>query len=162
MKYQDKIVNKTLTFNLSEEEILEKARTATVARQDLRKKLAEFDVAKSKFKNEIAELEDIRDVNLDLVHEEKEERRVDCIERRNFESGEVEYLFNGEIMHKRPMMIEERQVEMPIQQRQPGRMDKDKMRKHLAAVPATNEQKEIRDVIREETSGKTKKNPLDT
>lgn len=116
----------------------------------------EFDSVKKRFKGKIETQEsDLADV-LRTIREGEEVRLVECIERKDYQRHIVEYIYEGEVMEERAMTIDERQTEMKLVENPTTVVTKDgereKMQRHL-----TKEQKELRDVMREETSKKTAK-----
>lgn len=109
---QEKEVERYLTFILTEDEVRSKGIEAANVAYELGKKESEFDEVKKEWKKKIdrdeAELKGI----LSTIRAGKEDRHVKCLERKNFETHTVQYIYDGYVMFERPMEEHEMQFEM--------------------------------------------------
>lgn len=152
---QEKEIEKYLNFKLTEEDFAEKGKEAGKLAGEFGKLEAEFDGIKREWKEKLESKETELSLVLGTIRRGDEDRKVKCIEQKDFVQHVVNYIFDGEIMHTRPMELNERQMELVRTPDIEKSSEKQAMTMHLATGndPVN---KDVKDVIREETSKKTK------
>lgn len=134
-----KTVKRPLPFNLTDAEKatrgLEAAKLNTdIAQLTIEKKMATEEYS-AKIKDRTARRNDL----LTQIDDGKENREVECVEVKNFESNKVEYYFEGEKITERDLTEEDKQLELDEASAKKGA--KKLKEKQLAAKPQTAEQK---------------------
>jgi len=109
--YQDTVVDETLIFPLAEKERANLADDMVKLNNTKRDKEREFDILKKKFKNEISDLAASIEAVLDVI-ENGEECVVTCTKRVHFDRGEVEFIYNGQVMKTRKITDKERNPQL--------------------------------------------------
>ena len=109
---EEKSVDRDLTFILTEDDFSAKGKLAGRLSADLNKSRNEFESVKKDWKGKIEEKEGELSSVLATIRRGEEVRRVKCIERKDYNSNIVHYIFNGEVMHERPLEINERQMRL--------------------------------------------------
>lgn len=161
---QEKQIEKYLNFKLTEQDFADKGKDGGKLAGELNDLEAQFDAVKKQWKEKIDTKQAELDVVLTTIRRGNEDRKVICIEQKDFVGHVVNYIFNGEIMHQRPMEMNERQLELVKSPNVVKIDEKQAMSNHLKrqanadthAPAPTQEQKDIKDVMREETNRKTK------
>lgn len=93
------------------------------------------------------------------VRDGLEEKNVECTVVMNYEANEVEYWFEGKVVEKRDMVPEDRQQDLALET--PIKKGRGKKQKAEDEEVFESREEEVRDVIKMETSRKTKRTPLD-
>jgi hypothetical protein len=153
---QEKVIEKYLNFKLTEEDFADKGKEAGKISGELNKLEAEFDRIKKEWKEKIEEQEAALSLIHSTIRRGDEDRKVICVEQKDFAKYVVNYVFNGEIMHSRPMEMSERQMELVTDIKTVEKAnEKATMQEHLR-VASDPKAQEVKDVMREETNKKTK------
>jgi len=151
----EKVVAKDLDFKLIQEEFAEKGKLAAEVAREVGALESKFADVKKDFKARI----DIQSGKLDnilrIIRQGFETRRVDCLEQKNFKEGVCRYIFKGKVMLERPLEKHEYQIPLAFEDNTAG-VAKEKEREAMG-VFLNPPDREIMDVMREETSFKTKK-----
>lgn len=113
MKTSRKIF-KEIAFALTDSELITKAKTAAVLSKEIdQKENALKDYVKVEKEN-IKKLDFEKRRNLKLVREGKEDRVVEVNQLMDYAEGKISYVYQGEVVEERVMTVEERQVEMQL------------------------------------------------
>lgn len=147
--------HRVLTFSLTNDEIADRVARAVKLRSQIADIEAEADDAKQVFKGRVAEKTGELSKLYGIEATRQEDRLVNCTERRDFNLGLVQYVFNGTVMEERTMTVGERQTEMkPVLQ--------DNKNVHERTDGQEEPQaSDISDVIREETRRSSKHSAVD-
>lgn len=156
-------VSKEFMFKLTESESNEKGKNAAALRQEVKDLELQFEEVKETWKAKIKTREAKRDELLDVVHAQEEKRIVDSILVKDFESKEIQYWFEGEIVEKRTMTANEMQGDLPLQDAAKAKAVRQKIEKQdpIAAAQADGDRTEIAEVHKLETSRHTKNSAVD-
>lgn len=147
-------VTKAFNFPLTETELAEKARKSGALKHELLELTEEQKKKNGEMKRRIADKQSELDTVLRAQHEGEEERTVSCTMRKNYDKLTVQYIFQDKIMQERAMTLEERQLDLEEARR---KREKDQAKVAQAKATPTSKQAELKQVIREETNVKTKK-----
>ena len=148
---QEKVIEKDLNFKLTEEDFADKGKEAGKIAGELNKLNIEFDKVKKEWKDKLNRKESELSIILGTIRRGDEDRRVKCVERKDFNNHVVEYIFNGDVMHSREMKMDERQMELVKGGKEVSKdNEKAAMQEQLS-----DDQKDVRDVINMETNKKT-------
>lgn len=102
-KIEEFDVKETLVFDLTDPELLEIGKNVATLSAEKRMKEAALKTYTADRKDEIKGLEaDIR-FNVKLIEVRKQGREVDCIMRKDYTRGIVQYIFNGVVMKERSL-----------------------------------------------------------
>lgn len=110
----ERTVVRELVFDLTDQEYVEKGKLAGQQRTRLLAVDDELEEAKKRAKLEKEKAERELNLTLSTLSSGKEARSVECIERKDFAAGKVEYYYMGVVMAERVMEPHERQGEMAI------------------------------------------------
>lgn len=156
--YSDEVIEKDLNFKLTEDDFSTKGKEAGKLAGELRELEIEFDGVKKAWKEKLGTKEGELASVLGTIRRGDEDRRVKCVERKDYNNHEVLYIFQGQVMHKREMKMEERQMTM-VKNHTEGVEAPKSFREQLNEVtpqaPVDSKTKDIREVMREETNKKT-------
>jgi hypothetical protein len=154
-KLKGKLVTREVEIGLDEktraklaEELGEKLKAKT--KLDL-----EFADVKAKWKERITPVSDRVAAIENFLENGKEKKTVECLQVKNFESGRMEWLFEGKIVDHRPLTDVDHQEEIALKTKR-GRTKENSVK----AVQPT-EDEEISNVRKLETSKKTKHTATD-
>ena len=153
---QEKQIEKYLNFKLTEEDFADKGKDAGKLAGELGKLEAEFDGIKRQWKEKIEAKQTELDIILTTIRRGDEDRKVLCVEQKDFREHVVNYIFDGEIMHSRPMEMNERQMELVKMDREVSKENEKESMEAQLKVANDPQKNDIKDVMREETSKKTK------
>lgn len=107
-KIEEFDVKETLVFDLTDTELLEIGKNVATLSAEKRQKEAALKSYTADRKDEIKGLEaDIR-FNVKLIEVRKQGKEVDCIMRKDYTRGIVQWLFNGTVMKERGLESHER------------------------------------------------------
>lgn len=110
----ERSVVRDLVFDLTDPEYVEKGKLAGQQRRALVVIEDQLEGAKKQAKLDTERAESALNLTLHVLASGKEARSVECIERKDFGLGKVEYYFDGVCMEERPLEPHERQQEMAI------------------------------------------------
>lgn len=147
---EERVVDRPLTFELTEDDYSRLGKDAGEAAHELRSIGGEFEKVKKTWKENIDAADGRLVQILSTIREGKEKRQVKCIERKDFQNSRVDYIFDGEIMESRAMYDSERQAEFTLTK--PGQKAKD-----VEFERAEPKSEDVGAVIKEETSRRSKK-----
>lgn len=153
---QEAKIQRVLTFLLTNDEIAERVTRAVKLRSQIAEIETEADDAKQVFKGRIAEKTGELSKLYGIEATRQEERLVNCLERRDFSLGMVQYLFDGKVMEERTMTAGERQTEM-----KPVLADNKNAEERTDGAEPEAQPSDIGDVIREETRRGSKHSSVD-
>lgn len=163
-------VTREFTFKLTETEIVEKMRGAKNWSQEVTALSLKFEEMKENMKAKLTAAQSKERDLLAVAYAEEEKRTVDCVMVRNYESKEVEYWFEGEILEKRTMTPNELQVEADFtKQEKKARAIRQKIEQPIKPDPvaaahakqSNGMSEEIAEVRRLETGRNTKSSAVD-
>lgn len=160
-------LTKEFIFKLTDTELKERGQVAAKARAGAAAFELQFEEVKETWKAKIKVQENLRDAALDVIHAGDEKRSVEATMVKNFNSGEVEYWYEGAILERRVMTEPEKQMEITDLQKtgKKARAVRQKLQKIDPTSPQANgltqEQIETGQVIKEETSRRTKLSSVD-
>lgn len=100
-KVEDFEVKETLIFDLTDAELLNIAKTTSLLAVEKRSKEAVLKQIVEDKKEEIKGLESDIKINLKLIETGKQGREVECIMRKNYTRGIVQYIYAGKVMKER-------------------------------------------------------------
>jgi hypothetical protein len=168
-------VTKEYEFDLSVEEIRVKAERAAELSADVRAKRAEAEEYRKAQQNimkamdaEVENLEQELHQTLALVKAKKERRAEMVVMVKNFEKKTVEFYHGDLLMESRTMTAEELQADLPLEKPKKRSKELTGAQKTYSGVPKESELPpehrealETQDVIRQETSKRTKLSAVD-
>lgn len=156
---QDTVVEEFLDFKLTEDDFAEKGKEAGRTSGELSQLENQFDTVKKDWKEKIENKEGELSVILRTIRAGTEKRKVKCIKQKDFQAHMVRWIFDGQVMHERAMELNERQMELvktkTLGQVQGEVNEKEAMKAQMAS--GDPKARELREVMREETNKKTKK-----
>lgn len=174
------LMQKTIAFALTPDEIRARAEAAANFANQLAEEDKRFEEVKRDWRAKLTDIAAKRDTNLASIREGKELRNVEVTLVKNYDENRMEYWFEGKMMEEREMKPEERQQgfdEIP-----PTKTNKKGLKAQRAEsdakammmpgatgekaprdiTEATNDaQQDTADVIKMETSKKTKRSAVD-
>ena len=103
-----------LIFTLTEHEYAEKGKAAGKLRGKLSEVEAKFSDIKKEWKGKVDEKQIELNNILEAMRAGKEERVVECTQRKNFDRNIVQYLYKGKVLKERPLEPHERQLAMKL------------------------------------------------
>lgn len=148
-------ISKKLTFELTQEEIANKGRDAAKLSKELFELELDFDDVKKAWKARISAKSQELSKTLKVIDAGTEDREVVCTCRKDYDSLTVQYIYGGKLMEERAMSIEERQLELDFEKKKRQKEAQAKLKESESERPS-DAQRELRDVIREETNAKKK------
>lgn len=119
------LTNKELAFPLSADDYKRIGEEAANISLDITSDEMQLKQIVSERKEIIAGKYGALSAKLKIIHDGKEVRMVDCVERKNFTLNKIEYLFNGIVIEERPMEYGERQTVIDFKSRAAGDHDLD-------------------------------------
>lgn len=167
---QTRKIEKELEFTLTQEEIAEKGKQAAKYAQEQGEMERQFDKVKKEWTGKINKLEIAVSNELSVIRSGKELRMVECTEEKNFEKKTVRYIWKGKTMLERDMTLNETQMAMEttIKTRKPSEKKPEQLKatvkEHVEAKTGkkvNGKGEEIAEVIKQETSAKTKHSSVD-
>lgn len=154
-------VTKEFTFDLTPEESQKRLAAAGALHAEITKLDEEFKEVKAHWKSKIQTRTDARNEILVAGETGKEARVVDAIMVKDYTSKEIQYWVDGEVKESRTMTAEEMQMELG-ESRPRGKKQKLDSTANLSGMVATpTEGEEIGNVIKMETSKRTKHSAVD-
>lgn len=102
-KIEDFDVKENLIFDLTDAELLGLAKQTSLLSVQKRTKEGELKQIVENKKDEIKGLQYDINFNLKLIETGKQGREVDCIMRKDYTRGIVQYIFNGNVMKERAL-----------------------------------------------------------
>jgi hypothetical protein len=103
-------VIRTFPVKLTDPELLDRAKRAGQYRGELSALCVEFDDLKRKMKSQIELKEQELNQMLNVVQSGVEERTELCKQEKNYDSGVMEFYYQGAMVDSRPLSHEERQL----------------------------------------------------
>lgn len=157
-----RLVTRLLSFTLTDEEKSARGLEAANLNHKVAEKTIEKKIAVDEFSAMIKDLTARRNTLLNQIKTGTEKRDVECTEVKNFDANKVEYWFDGEKLEERDMTTFDRQLELEEQKGALKKAEK-KSEAHAGAtvVPPKEAASDVKDVIREETSRKSKNSAVD-
>lgn len=160
---------KKLDFDLTDEEISEKAQSVSEKWIYIGQQKAKLKEIKGQYNERIKKAEDEIDRLTEQIVEGKQEKEVEATQVKNYDDNTVEFWYEGEMKASRSMEEKDRQQDLDEQKtalRNEAKKRKtesqEKKRKGLKVVSSDDaEEGEVSEVIKEETSRKTKRSALD-
>ena len=97
------------------------------------------------------------------VNAGSEERSEECIMVKDYDANEIQWWLNDEIVDRREMTAEDRQLDLEAQQSdyKDAKPGKKKRKTQLEVLASQTPQEDVADVIKEETSRRTKRSSVD-
>ena len=108
-KVEEIDARENLIFDLTDADILKIADIVANISKELREKEAKLHAIQKDMKDSIKGLESDLRFHHKLIETKKEGRDVDCVCRKNYTRGIVQYVFNGVVMKERAMDSYEQQ-----------------------------------------------------
>jgi len=152
----EEVVEESLEFVLTEEDFSEKGKEAGKLGGELNKINNDFDLVKKEWKDKIESKEHELESVLRTIRDGKEKRKVKCVKQKDFQNYTVNWIFDGEVMHSRPMELHERQMELKVVNAGAA-TSRETEKKAIAEQLVVGQANDVRDVMREETNRKTKR-----
>lgn len=107
-KIEEFDVKENLVFDLTDAELLQISKTVAALSREKREKESHLKAYTSDRKDEIKGLDaDIR-FNIKLIEVGKQGRDTDCIMRKDYTRGIIQWIFNGKVMKERGLEAHER------------------------------------------------------
>jgi hypothetical protein len=154
------IVSKTFEFALTQEESDNLGKKAASISMNILATELNFKEVKADWNAKIKTMKAERDTLSKAITDGKEERTVDAVLVKDYTAKEIKFYFDGAVIEARTMTTEESQMELEEHLKKQSRGKKQK----LQLVKNTNgneAESEIGDVIKEETSRRTKRSAVD-
>lgn len=157
-----KTIKRMIAFNLTEEQKAKKGEAAAKLNESLEAAVEKKKEAMSDHSEKIKGLTAKIRKFLHELNEGKEQREVECVEVKNFESNTVEYWFEGENVFARKMEPSDRQEEMDLKPKRGPKWQTAAPKKEFpVSSEDAREKEEIAQVVKMETSRKTKRSSVD-
>lgn len=150
-----KKVTREVEIDLDQSIKLKLADELTEKSRALSKLKTEYDEVKQKWKERLYPVETRVNCILNFFENGKEKKVVECVMVKNYDANKVEYWYEGKIVDHRPMTVADRQEDMPLNTRR-GRS-----KENSVVMPTPTAQEEIADIVKAETSKKTKHSSVD-
>lgn len=109
---EEKLVTKELEFKLTQPEFAEKGKKAAAMAMEIANLEYEFNDAKKAAKGRIDAKKQELSMALRTIRAGVENRQVECTMQKDYVRHVVSYIFNGTVMHQRPLEMSERQMEL--------------------------------------------------
>ncbi len=91
-----------------------------------------------------------------------EKRVVECILEKDYDTKEIRFHFEGKVLESRTMTIDEMQMEInEVSKSVRGKKQKIDSTANLSGMTAKTEEDDIKDVVKAETSKRTKRSAVD-
>lgn len=107
-KIEEFDVKETLVFDLTDTELLEIGKNVASLSTEKRIKEAQLKSYVADRKDEIKGLEADLKFNIKLIEVRKQGRETDCVMRKDYTRGIVQWIFNGKVMKERGLESHER------------------------------------------------------
>lgn len=160
------LMHKVLVLTMSDEEKAKKADLLAEMQLEKNSVKEEAKTIASGFAARVKKIEESINKLSREVKDGTEERNVECTMVKNYDANQIEYWYEDQLMEKREMTPEDRQMDLdesaPVADG-PAIKKKAKGKKgNLQVVEeAKSEDEQIGDVIREETGRRTKRSSVD-
>lgn len=152
-------VKRKIKFELNQSELAEKAKEIGKLRGGLDKLVAQFCEVKRDWNERIKKITDKLVVLENQCDEVKEEREVMTTAVKDHDEQTVRYFYKGEVVETRPMTEVDRQEELTL--KNAGKKRTNSKKENSIIVPPTTEEQDIADVVKAETSKRTKHSAVD-
>ena len=144
---------KTFPFKLMDKDYIEKGKLAATQQLDVSNIEEHFKDVKAEWKHKIKLSKQDLSHSLRIIRNGVEEREVEVEELKDFVRMTVTYILDGEILEERAMTDKERQLAFNAEQASKNQTDDN-------VISLTQEQRDIREVMKGEKNKKTKKDHL--
>lgn len=161
----ENIVSRTLmkecTIDLTSDEIVELAKLAASTERAITEAEVEFDGVKKIHKGKIEELEGEMRAILSKIRESNRTEVIECTEIKNYFENKVSYFMGEKLIEERIMTGDELQKDLFARQAQDTPRDAEFEAKGKELFQESAKPSDVQDVIRDETSYRTKHSSVD-
>lgn len=107
-----KIIKRAIPFKLNEKEKSERGEQAGKLNEELKAAVEKRKIVMRDHNEKIKGLTNRVNKLLEQIHEGQERREAEVVEHKNFEKNTMEYYLDGDVVDKRPMTAEDRQLDL--------------------------------------------------
>lgn len=109
---QSKQVDHEFEFDLDDSQVAARGKRAAQLAKELGELEREFSVEKKEWQAEIEDKQAEIDQELAAIRAGKHRKKISCTMERDFEKREVRYVVGGTVLERRPMTVNETQMEL--------------------------------------------------